>query len=111
VRRGKGTATYLGARPDQESRDRLLAELAATAGIEPVVEGAQGLGIDAVRRRGAEGDYVFLLHYGETAVEASGDGTDLLTGAHAGSGLRLGARTSAVIRVERGAPVRVRPAA
>lgn len=77
---GTGTATYISAALIQDDRDRLAQELAILAGASPVIVGAQQLGVEAVRRRGANGDFLFVLHHGEIPVRVIGSGVDLLTG-------------------------------
>lgn len=78
---GEGTATYVSTKLEQESLDAFLAGLASTAGVEPVLAGSAALGVEAVRRRGAAGDYLFLLHHGERPVRVDGRGVELLTDA------------------------------
>ncbi|GAA4188116.1 beta-galactosidase [Microbacterium oryzae] len=107
--RGAGVVTYVGARLQQESRDAFLARQAQAVGATPTVAGAQELGVEAVRRRGAEDDYLFLLHHGAHDVRVSADGVELLTG-DAADGLVLAGGGVAVVRVRRSAPVEVRPA-
>ncbi|WP_166982635.1 beta-galactosidase [Paramicrobacterium fandaimingii] len=94
---GAGAATYLSTRLTQRSRDRFYARLCVDLGIEPVVSGAADLGLEAVRRRGAAADYLFLLHHGSERVTVSGEGVDLVTGASA-TGLSLEPGGVAVIR-------------
>ncbi|WP_448719277.1 beta-galactosidase [Microbacterium natoriense] len=77
---GSGTVTYVSAKLVQESLDGFLADLASRAGVVPVLEGASALGVEAVRRRGAGGEYLFLLHHGHRAVQIDGAGVDLLSG-------------------------------
>jgi len=78
---GAGTATYVSTKLEQISLDRFLAEAASRAGIQPLLPAARVLGVEAVRRRGAAGDYLFLLHHGEQAVRVEGEGVDLISGA------------------------------
>jgi beta-galactosidase len=78
---GQGTATYVSTKLVQESLDSFLKQQAGEAGVLPVLEGAQALGVEAVRRRGASSDYLFLLHHGDRPVRVDGAGEDLLTGA------------------------------
>ncbi|MCP2636186.1 beta-galactosidase [Microbacterium sp. HD4P20] len=78
---GAGTATYVSTRLTQEARDALLAGLASGLGIRPTVEGAIELGVEAIRRRGAASDYLFLLHHGSAPVRVEGRGVDLVTAA------------------------------
>ncbi|MGN7949353.1 beta-galactosidase [Microbacterium sp. 22215] len=79
---GAGTATYVSTKLEQISLDRFLAESASRSGIRPLLPEARVLGVEAVRRRGAAGDYLFILHHGERAVQVDGDGVDLISGAH-----------------------------
>ncbi|WP_167132723.1 beta-galactosidase [Paramicrobacterium chengjingii] len=94
---GMGAATYLSTRLTQLSRDRYYAQLCADLGIDPVVSDAAPLGVEAVRRRGAAADYLFLLHHGSDSVTVSGEGVDLVTGSNA-AGLTLDPGDVAVIR-------------
>ncbi|MGY5764634.1 beta-galactosidase [Brachybacterium sp. DNPG3] len=103
ARAGSGSALYLSARLEQESRDRLLASLAEATGIAPVVPGAAERGVEAVRRRSADADHLFLLHHGERPVAVTAAGTDLVTGSEADLGLRLEPGGVAVLRVAPGA--------
>lgn len=78
---GEGTATYVSTKLLQASLDAFFADLATELGIAPVLAGALDFRIEAVRRRGASADYLFLLHHGDRPVSVFGTGTDLLTGA------------------------------
>ncbi|PVE96864.1 MULTISPECIES: beta-galactosidase [unclassified Microbacterium] len=78
---GEGAVTYVSTKLEQESLDGFLAEIAARSGVEQLFPEARELGVEAVRRRGAAGDYLFLLHHGEHPARVVGEGTDLLTGA------------------------------
>ncbi|WP_251455459.1 beta-galactosidase [Microbacterium sp. Marseille-Q6648] len=77
---GSGSATYVSTKLTQHSLDAFLAEAAVDAGIEPTLAGAADAGIEAVRRRGAEADYLFILNHSEAAVRIAGDGVDLVSG-------------------------------
>ncbi|WOF24236.1 beta-galactosidase [Microbacterium betulae] len=107
ARRGAGTVVYASARLVQESRDRLLAGQAEAAGVSQTARGARERGVEAVRRRGARHDFVFLLHHGDVDVRVVASGADLLSGVDAARGLSLAAGEAAVVRVERDAPVEV----
>lgn len=78
---GSGTATYVSTKLVQASLDAFFTDLATELGIAPVLADALTFGVEAVRRRGATADYLFLLHHGDRAVRAAGSGIDLLTGA------------------------------
>lgn len=97
--RGAGHAVYLSARLRQDSRDAFLAGTAARLGIVPTLPGAAERGLEAVRRRGADADHLFLLHHGEEAVTVHGAGRDLLSGRDAADGLRIEPSGAAVLRV------------
>jgi beta-galactosidase len=120
ARRGTGTATYLSTKLTQESLDEFLAWICRDLGIEPTVHGATSLGVEAVRRRGKQADFVFLLHHGDggdrpdgTPVRVRATGVDLLTGTPCsegpfGEGLILQPGGYAVIRVAPRSEVAVR---
>ncbi|ACQ79575.1 Beta-galactosidase [Beutenbergia cavernae DSM 12333] len=95
---GSGAATYVSARPTQESRDAFLSRLCAEHGVSATVPSAVGTGVEAVRRRGRNGTYLFLLHHGDEAVRVVGPGVDLLTGIPAADGLDLAPGGVAVLR-------------
>jgi beta-galactosidase len=111
ARRGRGTATYLSARLDQTSLDRFLSDVCRQIGVGPTVPGAAEAGVEAVRRRGRDHDFVFLLHHGQHG-DGYGegqhgpwamrtDGVDLVTGRSTSDGLVLEPGSWAVVRVER----------
>ncbi|KPH99551.1 Beta-galactosidase [Actinobacteria bacterium OK074] len=77
---GTGTAWYLATRPDPETLGALLGRIAGEAGVEPVR--AVPAGVEAVLRRGAEADYLFLIDHGGNGaeVEVGPDAVELLTG-------------------------------
>ncbi|WP_232820134.1 beta-galactosidase [Brachybacterium sp. YJGR34] len=95
--RGAGHAVYLSARLRQDSRDRFLADLCTRLGIAATVAGAAERGLEAVRRRGAGADHLFLLHHGDKEVTVRAEGTDLLTGVSAAEGLVIAAGGVAVL--------------
>lgn len=79
VRRvGSGSARYLATSLTDEALSDVVAELVAEAGITPVVERESGL--DAVRRVGAAGSYLFLINQTDLPRSAEVKGCDLLTG-------------------------------
>ncbi|MEO3816835.1 beta-galactosidase [Plantactinospora sp. B24E8] len=79
-----GPAWYLGTRPDDPTLGRLLARIAAEAGVRPPVSVPPD--VEAVRRRHADGrSYLFLFNHGDRPTEVDAGGVDLLTGLrHAG---------------------------
>lgn len=109
ARRGDGRAVYVSADLVQGSRDALLAGLAAELGIAPTLPGAAAAGLEAVRRRGAEADHLFLLHHGAAPVRVQAEGTDLVSGESAASGLVIAPGEVAVLSVAPDAPARLLP--
>jgi beta-galactosidase len=71
---GEGVAWYAATRFDPAS---LLARVCAEAGVEPALAGLPP-GVEAVRRRGADGDFVFVLNHTDAPVRVEGE--DLLGG-------------------------------
>lgn len=95
---GDGSATYVSARMVQESWDDFVAARLAEHGVGPVVPEAVGTGLEAIRRRGAAGTYLFLLHHGDRPVRITGAGHDLVTDAAADHGIVVAPGGYAVIR-------------
>ncbi|MFE2219710.1 beta-galactosidase [Streptomyces canus] len=75
---GNGTAWYLGTHPDQDTLAALLDRMRQEAGVTP--EHHAPAGIEVVRRRGAEADYLFLIDHTGKGAEVSAEGVELLTG-------------------------------
>ena len=71
---GDGVAWYAATRFDPSP---LLARVCAEAGVEPVLEGLPE-GVEAVRRSGPGGDFVFVLNHTGAPVAVAGE--DLLGG-------------------------------
>ena len=71
---GEGVAWYAATRFDPAS---LLARVCSEAGVEPALAGLPP-GVEAVRRRGADGDFVFVLNHTDAPVRVEGE--DLLGG-------------------------------
>ncbi|MEV6172714.1 beta-galactosidase [Streptomyces sp. NPDC051954] len=78
---GTGTTWYLSTRPDPDTLAALLERIRDEAGVRPVLD-AVPEGIEAVLRRGADADYLFLIdHAGKGAeIPVPSDATELLTG-------------------------------
>jgi beta-galactosidase len=95
---GDGSATYISARMVQESWDAFVAARLTEHGVGPVVPEAVGTGLEAIRRRGAAGTYLFLLHHGDRPVRVTGQGHDLVTDTPTDTGIVVPAGGYAVIR-------------
>ncbi|MFD2793157.1 beta-galactosidase [Promicromonospora vindobonensis] len=100
---GAGTATYVSAGLTQESLDGFVAALLARHDVQPVLAGAVGTGVEAIRRRGTEATYLFLLHHGDRAVRVAGPGHDLVSDAPTEAGIVVAAGGYAVVREAPGA--------
>ena len=83
---GQGAAYYLATRPDARSMARLLKDACAVAGVEVTAEVPQG--VEAVRRAGGGGSFLFLLNHRDADAE-------VVTGKQA---VRIGPRGVAVVR-------------
>ncbi|NEB04710.1 beta-galactosidase [Streptomyces sp. SID13726] len=83
---GEGTAWYVATHPDPSTLAGLLDRIRTEAGVEPVRKTPEG--VEAVLRRGAEADYLFLVNHGDRAaeVEVAPGATNLLTGVAAAGG-------------------------
>ncbi|WP_406173753.1 beta-galactosidase [Streptomyces canus] len=77
-RHGDGIAWYVGTHPDQDTLAALLDRIRQEAGVTP--EHDAPAGIEVVRRRGTEADYLFLIDHTGKGAEAPAEGVELLTG-------------------------------
>ncbi|MGW0576138.1 beta-galactosidase [Streptomyces sp. NPDC002920] len=78
---GAGVAWYVATLPDPDTLTALLARVCGEAGVAPVRAGVPR-GVEAVVRRGADADYLFLIdHTGRGAeVPVAADAVELLSG-------------------------------
>jgi beta-galactosidase len=79
---------------DPDAVATLLERVLDEAGVGPVVAGLPA-GVEAVRRVGEAGSYLFLMNHTGEQVDVPVTGTELLTGDAAG---RLAAEGVAVVR-------------
>lgn len=91
-----GHAWYVAAELPTDAKRALVREWADQAGVAPVVPPVEG--VEAVRRRGEEGSFLFLLNHTDAPARVAASGTDLLTGAEASGELELPAGAVAVLR-------------
>ncbi|MDH6606965.1 beta-galactosidase [Streptomyces sp. SAI-208] len=91
----KDRAWYLSTLPEPDALRRLLARIAADAGVRPVLDALPDR-VEAVRR----GELLFLLHHGREPVTVTVPGThhDLLTGRTVTDEVVLGRYGAAVLR-------------
>jgi len=76
---GAGAAWYLGTRLDPTGLDEVLGTALHQAGVDPAIEGLPA-GVEAVRRRGADSEYLFVMNHTGGALIVPVEGADLLTG-------------------------------
>ncbi|KUO13712.1 beta-galactosidase [Streptomyces sp. DSM 15324] len=78
---GAGTAWYVATLPDAGTLAALLLRIREETDVRPVLDAVLPPGVEAVRRRGAEADYLFLIdHAGSGAEIAVGAGAVELLG-------------------------------
>jgi beta-galactosidase len=93
---GAGAAWYLATMPDDEVMEGLLDRVLADAGVRPAA--MVPAGVEAVRRRGAEGSWLFLVNHTDAAAQVPATGTDLVTGDRVDGRVSLPAGGVAVVR-------------
>ncbi|MFG2133949.1 beta-galactosidase [Streptomyces sp. NPDC048751] len=97
---GAGTAWYLATRPDPATLAALLDRIRDEAGVQPVLAAPQP-GVEAVRRSGADADYLFLIDHSGSGAEVPADGVELLTGKAVSGSVTVPAGGVAVVREAR----------
>ncbi|MFD3569497.1 beta-galactosidase [Streptomyces sp. NPDC058671] len=75
-RYGRGTAWYAGTRLPREKLRDLVRSVCQQGDAAPVVDGPPGL--EAVRRSGPDGSYLFLVNHTDSTRSVPADGTGLL---------------------------------
>ncbi|MFE8945925.1 beta-galactosidase [Streptomyces sp. NPDC007856] len=98
---GTGAAWYLATLPDPATLAALLDRVRGEAGVEPVRTAPPG--VEVVRRRGPEADYLFVIdHAGQGAeVPIAPGATELLTGKELHDSVRVPPGEVAVVREPR----------
>ncbi|WP_428965468.1 beta-galactosidase [Micromonospora fluostatini] len=94
---GAGVAWYVSTRPDDATYRRLLTEAATQAGVAPTCPDAPA-GVEAVRRGGDDGSWLFLLNHTDRPQTVPASGVDLLTDATVTDAVHLPAGGVAVLR-------------
>ena len=96
---GRGTAWYVGTRLSREGLSDVLGRAMNDAHVAPVLGLATWpAGLDAVRRQGAGGSYLFAVNHGSDPARVPVKGTDLVTGHEWTMDTTLAAGDLAVIR-------------
>lgn len=98
---GDGSAWYVATLPDPGTLATLIDRMCAEAGVAPPLTGPPG--VEIVRRRGEEADYVFLIdHTGDGAeLPVPPGATELLTGKELLTAVSVPPGDVAVVRVPR----------
>ncbi|MFD4555390.1 beta-galactosidase [Streptomyces sp. NPDC058469] len=94
---GRGTAWYLGTRPDPVTLSALMDRIRKEADVQPVLTGAPA-GLEVVRRTGTDADYLFLIDHAGAGAEVPADGVELLTGKPVCGAVTVPAGGVAVVR-------------
>ncbi|WP_434810204.1 beta-galactosidase [Microbacterium sp. bgisy189] len=75
-RHGAGIGWYISTRPDADGLAAIMTEVYADAGIAPA---ELPTGVEAIRRRGVDADYLVAINHGTDAVSLPTSGVNLLT--------------------------------
>ncbi|MFF9179221.1 beta-galactosidase [Streptomyces sp. NPDC014793] len=93
---GAGTSWYVATRASGATLRELVRRIGEEAGLRPVADVPDG--VEAVRRSGPDGSYLFLVNHGEDPVKVLVEGTGLLDAAGDGSFTEIPAGGVAVVR-------------
>jgi len=97
--RGRGTAWYVGTALEPEGLKEVLGRAMGDAQVTPVLAlDTWPAGLDAVRRQGPDGSYLFAINHGSEPARVPVEGTDLVTGRDWTTGTTLAPGDLAVIR-------------
>ena len=77
---GRGAAWYVGTLLDPGAMHSLFGRVCRDAGTGPVVDLGAGSAAEAVRRRGEQGTFLFVINHGDGPVRVPASGEDLVTG-------------------------------
>ncbi|MET7613648.1 beta-galactosidase trimerization domain-containing protein, partial [Streptomyces seoulensis] len=91
---GRGSARYVATRPSARTLRELTRALAEEAGVRPVA----AEGVEAVRRTGPQGSYLFLVNHTDDDVTVPVRGTGLLDAEVTASGALVPAGGVVVVR-------------
>ncbi|WP_250400104.1 beta-galactosidase [Streptomyces cellostaticus] len=99
---GAGTSWYAATRASGATLRELVLRLGEEAGLRPVADVPDG--IEAVRRSGPDGSYLFLVNHGEDPAKVLVEGTGLLDATQDGSFAEIPAGGVAVVRERSAGP-------
>jgi beta-galactosidase len=80
----------------------LFGRVCRDAGTGPVVDLGAGSAVEAVRRRGEQGTFLFVINHGDGPVRVPTSGKDLVTGTRVEWPFLLPAGACAVIQEDEG---------
>lgn len=79
-RHGDGSVWYVATRLDEAANSQLMRRIAHESGVESVITAeAATAGLEAVRRAGDLGAYLFLINHGNEPVGVAAEGFDLVS--------------------------------
>jgi len=101
-RHGEGAAWYIGTRLDQDATNLLVRKALKTTGIQPEIPMVTApAGLEATRRTGEDGSYLFLINHGSETAHVRAEGRDLVSERDVSGTLSLKPGMAAVVREER----------
>ena len=77
---GRGAAWYVGTLLDPEAMQWLFDRVCREAGTGPVVDLGAGSAVEAVRRCGEQGTFLFVINHGDGPVRVPTSGEDIVSG-------------------------------
>jgi beta-galactosidase len=95
---GEGTGWYVATRASVTTLRELIRRLGEEAGLRPAATVPEG--VEAVRRTGPDGSYLFLVNHTGDSVKVAVEGTGLLDAVDDGSSVEIPAGGVAVVREE-----------
>ena len=99
---GRGAAWYVGTLLDPGAMHSLFGRVCRDAGTAPVVDLGAGSAVEAVRRRGEQGTFLFVINHGDGPVRVPTSGEDLVTGNRVEWLFLLSAGACAIIQEDEG---------
>jgi beta-galactosidase len=99
---GRGAAWYVGTLLDPGAMHWLFGRVCSDAGTAPVVDLGAGSAVEAVRRRGEKGTFLFVINHGDDPVRVPTSGEDLVTGNRVEWHFLLSAGACAIIHEDEG---------
>jgi beta-galactosidase len=100
-RHGEGTAWYIGTRLDQDATNLLVRNVLKATGISPAIPMVTApAGLEATRRTGEDGSYLFVMNHGAETAHVRAAGRDLVSDRDVAGTLSVRAGMAAVVREE-----------